>query len=538
MDGSSALPRFLLPLATALVVLLGCGADTTSTADDTSRSRLVVIGIDGLSWAMADPLIERGEMPHLAALAERGWRADMETVEPLFSPPNWTSLATGRYPNVHGINSFYADRRHVQVPTTWERLAAAGRRVGVYDVLVTWPPKALPDGVVIPGWLRRDDAVWPADLTARMDGRPPWAYDVLIMGDLDETVAENEAELANKPGDAVRLVETFDLDVLFVSFYAVDVTSHRFQHVANPEAFDPRIPFEPRFDGILEDVVRRVDQAIGTIVDGLGPNTHVILVSDHGSAPGPSARRRWGYGVRWMLDEAGFEASTSDGTPAVDAISSWSEAVFRITEGPEAERDEATDRLAATLDAVRAPDGAPVFDVEVVRDPERVVAEVADSSKRITNMASHLPAHAFVFATLAHPDVDRFWPDGMLTVGDRSVRIGEVLHAHDFTGMHDPTAIFLATGPAISPGLPPGTISVVDVASWVLHLAGQPIPADLEGRSPAPWLDPAHLRDNPVRVVPADAVPLLPTDSDTEARRVGDDDAEIEERLRALGYVD
>ena len=63
-----------------------CAAPPDDPAPErTERSRLVLIGVDSLSWALADPLLEAGELPHLAALRERGWSADLTTVEPLIS---------------------------------------------------------------------------------------------------------------------------------------------------------------------------------------------------------------------------------------------------------------------------------------------------------------------------------------------------------------------------------------------------------------------------------------------------------------------
>ena len=72
-------------------------------------------------------------------------------MEPLFSPPVWTSIATGRSPEAHGVDFFYANRFSIKVPTIWERLAAGGVRVGLYDYLVTWPPREYPGGFVVPG---------------------------------------------------------------------------------------------------------------------------------------------------------------------------------------------------------------------------------------------------------------------------------------------------------------------------------------------------------------------------------------------------
>jgi predicted AlkP superfamily phosphohydrolase/phosphomutase len=136
-----------------------------------AAARVLVVGVDGGSWNVIDPLLAAGELPHLAELIERGVSADLATVEPVTSPVVWTSIATGRGPEAHGVTDFFSTRAHVKVPTIYERLAVSGLRVGLYDVLMTWPPASLPGGFVVPGWLRRDETTWPPDALAT-DGPP------------------------------------------------------------------------------------------------------------------------------------------------------------------------------------------------------------------------------------------------------------------------------------------------------------------------------------------------------------------------------
>ena len=138
-----------------------------------ASGRVVLVGLDGASWNVIDPMIAAGELPNLAAIARDGVSADLETVEPVTSPVVWTSIATGRSPSNHGVTDFFSTSTDVATPTVFERLAARGMRVGLYDYLMTWPPVDLPNGFVIPGWLRRDDAVTPSDVWTRA-GTSPW----------------------------------------------------------------------------------------------------------------------------------------------------------------------------------------------------------------------------------------------------------------------------------------------------------------------------------------------------------------------------
>jgi hypothetical protein len=67
---------------------------------------LVVLGLDGADWRYIEPLIARGELPHLAALRNRGAWGALKTYEPTLSPIIWTSVATGKEPRDHGVRGF------------------------------------------------------------------------------------------------------------------------------------------------------------------------------------------------------------------------------------------------------------------------------------------------------------------------------------------------------------------------------------------------------------------------------------------------
>jgi hypothetical protein len=115
--------RHLLPLIAAVAVAFGAavaGAAVLGSAPTPPPvdfavvpSGLVVrlVGIDGLDRRMAEEMIARGEMPHLRALlaasAHAPLRAEPEQVPAIV----WTTIATGRGPEVHGILS--AGARHL-----------------------------------------------------------------------------------------------------------------------------------------------------------------------------------------------------------------------------------------------------------------------------------------------------------------------------------------------------------------------------------------------------------------------------------------
>src|SRR5436189_6127990 len=73
-----------------------------STEPD-NMSRVLVIGWDGADWRILDPLLERGVLPNLASLIERGGRAVLRSTLPTHSWTAWPSFLTGVDPAEHGV---------------------------------------------------------------------------------------------------------------------------------------------------------------------------------------------------------------------------------------------------------------------------------------------------------------------------------------------------------------------------------------------------------------------------------------------------
>ena len=70
-----------------------------------SGRKLLLIGWDGADWGLLTPLLDRGMMPALDALIDRGTMARLSGLAPSLSPLLWTSIATGKRADKHGILS-------------------------------------------------------------------------------------------------------------------------------------------------------------------------------------------------------------------------------------------------------------------------------------------------------------------------------------------------------------------------------------------------------------------------------------------------
>ena len=98
-------------LLAALALAARAAADPADTngangANGANGNRTIVLGFDGADWTIVDGLIEKGELPHLAALREKGTGAPLGTTVPAESPVSWAALNCGQNPGKTGIPGF------------------------------------------------------------------------------------------------------------------------------------------------------------------------------------------------------------------------------------------------------------------------------------------------------------------------------------------------------------------------------------------------------------------------------------------------
>jgi predicted AlkP superfamily phosphohydrolase/phosphomutase len=97
------------------------------------------------------------------------------------------------------------------------------------------------------------------------------------------------------------------------------------------------------------------------------------------------------------------------------------------------------------------------------------------------------------------------------------------------SGCHRLHGAFVASGPAFARGTIEGA-RILDLAPTILHLLNVPVPADMDGRVLTDALAP-DLRARAVTTTEATGYISDKVDFTT------DEQAEVEERLRALGYL-
>ena len=114
--------------------------------------KVFVLGLDGATWDLLEPLLQDGLLPNLARLHEQGSSGSLRSVFPPLSPVAWTGVMTGKNSGKHGIFEFLEhghDPLHGRVNSSrairsellWEIAAKYGKKTVAGGVPMSYPPR-------------------------------------------------------------------------------------------------------------------------------------------------------------------------------------------------------------------------------------------------------------------------------------------------------------------------------------------------------------------------------------------------------------
>src|SRR5581483_1810018 len=448
--------------------------------------------------------------------------------------------------------------------TLWDIVGAAGRPVGAVNVPPAWPVRPV-NGFMVACLLAppgATDIAWPPDVRDLLGPdyeiaiEPPRRlvrsapdYRARCLEYLDHLRRLAERRIAVTE----RLVRERPWDLLGVVFYEPDRIQHFFWDYlcgGAPGDVDPAVAAE--IAAAARPVYRLLDAGIGALVRAAGPDTAVVLVSDHGFGPAPTRLVRVN---RWLVD-AGYLRSrrgwrlrrrlvrrlparlrarwdTVDAAVDWGRTRAWCEVIEarsagvwlnlagrqpegRVAPGAEYERlrEEIADGLAALTEG-----GRPVFELVARREdvyqgpctalaPDLVLTTAPRHGLRFDGVRPELRARA-VFG----PFVDAVWP---------------------FAGAHDPAGLYVFAGAGIARRGRTAAAPLAALAPTILVLLGLPVPDGMDEAPLVGLLTPEARAALPVRSEPD----VDPAPADGDGYRSAAERAEVEARLRALGYVE
>ncbi len=288
-------------------------------------SRVLIVGWDAADWQLINPLLDAGQLPHLARLVEGGCIGNLATLYPCLSPLLWNTVATGRTADQHGILSFLeplpsgtgaqlARSTSRKVKALWNIAAQTGRQSIVCNWYASHPAEPIagvcisneafksPTSHDFSAWHLPPEAIHPASLKDRLaDLRVhPGELTPADLVSLIPRIAEIDLRHDQRPAQLAELLarnlsvhslftaalehQTWDLAAVF--YDAIDTAGHLFMPY-----HPPRLPHVSEHDfelyrEVMSGLYRLHDQMLGRLLELAGEQTHVVLLSDHGFQSG------------------------------------------------------------------------------------------------------------------------------------------------------------------------------------------------------------------------------------------------------------
>lgn len=276
------------------------------------NGRVFVIGLDGGSWNVIDPLIAKGLLPHLERLRnESAWGLLRSTTPPVTCPA-WFTFSTGVSPNRLGMYEFrgippatnrvaFYNYRNLEQPEFWDLLMQLDYSCGIVNEPLVYPLKEH-RGYIVPGFITPQDEMrtYPEGLGRELDevtGGYEMEQPAGFVVD-DDTLLNGCSRINRKRLRAVSYLHDAHPTDFFLGVYtSTDRICHRFM---NRAVLGKGEESEEGWDAISR-IYTEVDEGIGQTLERMSEDDSIMIMSDHGFAA-----RAWNVHVNQFLEEEGL----------------------------------------------------------------------------------------------------------------------------------------------------------------------------------------------------------------------------------------
>jgi predicted AlkP superfamily phosphohydrolase/phosphomutase len=258
--------------------------------------KVIVIGLDGATWKLLDPLVREGKLPCMAALIEKGNRCDLMSCIPPTTFPAWKCYSTGKHPGKLGVYGMFHpnfERGRISIPNSrsfrsseiWDILGDMGRKVCVINMPTTHPVKQV-NGVMVAGPFSSSQGyTYPPEIEKRVlrpIGYRPFLEELVINKDKASLAGATKDIITTRFKAVKELRKELDPDFIHLTVFHIDTLQHFLW--GTPE---------------LVDVWMHIDGLLQELLSTLEDEWSVILVSDHGF--GKTSHKF--YVNNWLIQE-------------------------------------------------------------------------------------------------------------------------------------------------------------------------------------------------------------------------------------------
>ncbi|MFH1397335.1 MAG: alkaline phosphatase family protein [Candidatus Omnitrophota bacterium] len=238
------------------------------------KNKVLLICVDGATWHLIKPLINENELPNFRKLIENGASGILFS-KSAYSPPCWTSIATGKESDKHGVRDF-SDTGKSKCNYLWDILSKLNIKVGVFNWLASSVKEI--NGVIYrlgspyiktkcyPSYLKAeiDKAIYSDD---KIDWRSVELYK--LVNRFERSINSINYSLINK----------FKLTFIAWGIDAANPYQHRYWSALEPQYFDISFTEVIEKGSIITDYYKKIDSLLSYFIKR---NYTIFFVSDHG----------------------------------------------------------------------------------------------------------------------------------------------------------------------------------------------------------------------------------------------------------------
>ncbi|MEO8191125.1 MAG: alkaline phosphatase family protein [Acidobacteriota bacterium] len=291
--------------------------------------RVLLIGIDGADPRIIDRLIAAKKLPTFQRLKREGAFGPLRSQEPLLSPVVWTSIATGRLAQDHGVLDFVeigADGKPIPITSLRRKVAALwnvagqfGRSSGFVGWYGSYPAEKVAGFEVsdrlgfhqVRSASAVSGATFPAELAGEIKSRfgaPVPDVAATRRRFLSDPASRMSSDGAARLEQLAKIYATSEfyrkllpflqsrhrVDLLAVYFEGIDACGHLFMEDAAPRRPDVSPDDFRAFSGAVDRYYEYQDEVLADLLRLEGPSTVTLVVSDHGFKEGDARPRTSG----------------------------------------------------------------------------------------------------------------------------------------------------------------------------------------------------------------------------------------------------
>jgi len=281
------------------------------------KKKILIISLDGGNWKFLNWVKRYRKLANINQFPIRG---TLKSTIPAITPAAGASFQTGFNPGQTGIYDFffyYLETKEKKIvnssllpETIWQKLSKAGKRVGIVNLPLTYPPQKI-SGIVISGILTpslESDFTYPKKLKEKLLKAVP-GYHIFNLAtikgghphkDTVGFVADMKEVINSRYRAASWLLKRNRFDLFMVHFQATDVVQHVLWRY-----LDPGCRKDEKRAQLTADFYFQLDQLIGKLIRDFTEYQKVeplvLLISDHGFE-----RHKKRFNLGWWLAKNGY----------------------------------------------------------------------------------------------------------------------------------------------------------------------------------------------------------------------------------------